>query len=126
MKIITNNSVYVQKNDIAYLYMSNLPISSSIFMKFFGNGATIVNDRNRYDFVKFNQQSEIEYFKGLDWMIGYNEVKDLSEHEIVKLAINIVKEKEQIANTFNLLPFKCLPAQILALLPINSSLVIDC
>lgn len=59
-------------------------------------------------------------------MIGYNEVKDLSEHEIVKLAINIVKEQEQIANTFNLLPFKCLPAKILALLPINSSLVIDC
>lgn len=66
MKILTNNSVYVQKNDIAYLYMSNLPISSSIFMKFFGNGATIVNDSNRYDFVKFNNQSEIEYFKGLD------------------------------------------------------------
>ena len=101
MKIITNDSVYVQKNDIAYLNSSVLPIPASIFMKVFGNGVTIINDSNRYDFVKFNKQSEIEYFKGLDWMISYNEVKDLSEHEIVKLAISIVKEQEQIANTFN-------------------------
>ena len=101
MKIITNDSVYIQKNDIAYLNMSNLPIPSSIFMKVFGNGVTIINDSNRYDFIKFNQQSEIEYFKGLDWMINYNEVKDLSEHEIVKLAKSIVKDQEQIANTFN-------------------------
>ena len=79
MKIITNDSAYVQKNDIAYLNSSDLPIPASIFMKVFGNGVTIINDSNRYDFVKFDEESEIEYFKGLDWMINYNEVKDLSE-----------------------------------------------
>ena len=70
-------------------------------MKVFGNGVTIINDSNRYDFVKFDEESEIEFFKGLDWMIDYNEVKDLSEDEIIKLAKNIEKEREKIATTFN-------------------------
>ena len=58
MKIITNDSAYVQKNDIAYLNSSDLPIPASIFMKVFGNGVTIINDSNRYDFVKFDEESE--------------------------------------------------------------------
>ena len=101
MKIITNDSVYVQKNDIAYLNSSDLPIPASIYMKVFGNGLTIIDDSNRYDFVKFDEESEIEYFKGLDWMINYNEVKDLREDEIIKLAESIGEEREQIATTFN-------------------------
>ncbi len=88
MKIITNDSAYVQKNDISYLNLSDLPIPASIFMKVFGNGVTIINDSNRYDFVKFDEESEIEYFKDLDWMIDYNEVKDLSEDEIIVVQID--------------------------------------
>ena len=101
MKIITNDSAYVQKNDIAYLNSFDLPIPFSIFMKVFGNGVTIINDSNRYDFVKFDEKSEIEYFKDLDWMIDYNEVKDLSEDEIIKLAESIGEEQDKIATTFN-------------------------
>ena len=100
MKIITNDSAYVQKNDISYLNLSDLPIPASIFMKVFGNGVTIINDSNRYDF-KFDEESEIEYFKDLDWMIDYNEVKDLSEDEIIKLAESIGEEQDKIATTFN-------------------------
>lgn len=101
MKIFNSNSVYVQKNNIAYLNSSDLPIPASIFMKVFGNGVTIINDSNRYDFVKLEEESEIEYFKGLDWIIDYNEVKDLSEDEIIKLAENIGEERDKIATTFN-------------------------
>lgn len=100
-KIINSDSAYVQKNDTAYLNSFHLLIPFSIFMKVFGNGVTIINDSNRYDFVKFDEESEIEFFKGLDWMIDYNEVKDLSEDEIIKLAKNIEKEREKIATTFN-------------------------
>ena len=32
MKIITDNAVYVQKNDIAYLYSSDLEMPVSVFM----------------------------------------------------------------------------------------------
>ena len=101
MKIITDDSVYVQKDDITYLDQTDLPIPESIFMKVFGNGIVIIDDSNRYEFVKFDAPEEIEFFKGLSWMINYNEVKDLSKEEIIALAQSIVQEKNEIATKFN-------------------------
>lgn len=101
MKIITENAVYVQKNDIAYLNRAELTIPASIFMKVFGNGIVIINDSNRYEFVKFESPEEIEFFKGIDWIIDYNEVKDLSEEETIALGQSIAEEKNNIAHRFN-------------------------
>lgn len=101
MKIITDNAVYVQKNDIVCLTQTDLAIPSSIFMKVFGNGIVIIDDGNRDEFVKFEVPEEIEFFKGLDWMIDYNEVKDLSEEEIIALGQSIIEEKNSIAQRFN-------------------------
>ena len=101
MKIITNNSVFVKKNDIAYLNQSDLAIPASIFMKVFGSGVVIIDDSNRYDFVEFNAPEEIEFFKGIDWMIDYNQVKDLSEKETIALGQSIAEEKNEIAQMFN-------------------------
>ncbi len=99
MKIITDNAVYVQKNDIAYLNQIGLAIPASI--KVFGNGIVIIDDSNRYEFVTFEAPEEIEFFKGTDWMINYNEVKDLSEEETIALGQSIIEERNNIAQRFN-------------------------
>ena len=104
MKIITDIAVYVQKNDIAYLNQTELPLPASIFMKVFGNGIVIIDDSNRYEFVEFDTPEEIEFFKGIDWMIDYNAVKDLSEEETIALGQNIAEEKNGIAQRFNSMP----------------------
>lgn len=105
MKIITDDAVYVQKNDITYLNqylsLSNLPIPSSIFEKVFGRNIVIIDNSNRYEFIKFDKPEEIEFFQGIDWMIDYNKVKDLSEEEIIALAKSIVEENNEIARRFN-------------------------
>lgn len=101
MKIISDNAIYVQKNDIACLNQADLAIPASIFMKVFGNGIVIIDDHNRYEFVKFEMPEEIEFFKGIDWMIDYNEVKDLSKEETIALGKSIAKEKNSIAQRFN-------------------------
>lgn len=101
MKIITQNAVYVQKNDIAYLNQTDLPILASIFLKVFGHGIVIIDDSNRYDFEKFEDASEIEFFSELDWIVDYNSVKDLSDEEIIEVGQSIVKERNQIAQQFN-------------------------
>ncbi len=101
MKIITNNVAYVQKNDIVCLNQTDLVIPASIFMKVFGNGIVIIDDSNRYEFVEFDASEEIEFFKGIDWMIDYNEVKDLSEEETIALGQSIAEEKNNIAQRFN-------------------------
>lgn len=101
MKIITNNSIYVQKNDIAYLNSSTLEIPASIFMKVFNKDVVIIDDSNRYEFVEFNAPEEIEFLKNIDWIIDYNEVKNLSLEEIISLGQNIADEKNSIARHFN-------------------------
>lgn len=101
MKIINDNSAYVQKNDIAYLNQTDLSIPVSIFMKVFENGIVIIDNSNRYEFVKFETPKEIEFFKGLSWMINYNDIKDLSEKEIIELGQNIAQERNEIVIKFN-------------------------
>ena len=101
MKIITDDAVYVQKNDFAYLNHSELSIPASIFLKVCESGVFIVCDENRYDFIKFSEPHEIEFFKDIDWIIDYNDVKDLSLEDIVEVANKINDERRELALKFN-------------------------
>lgn len=101
MKIITTNKAYVQKNDIMFLIQVDLSIPVSIFSKINKNGMFVVNDFNRYDFIEFNDDYEIEFFKNISWMVDYNEMKNLSEEEIINLGEEAVSEKAEIASRFN-------------------------
>ena len=97
MKIITENAVYVQKYDIANLIHTDLPIPNSIYRKIFKNRIA----SNRYAFEKFENPREIEYFSGLDWIVDYHLVKDLSDDEIIEMGQNIAHSRNQIAQQFN-------------------------
>lgn len=70
-------------------------------MKIFGNGTVIIDDSNRYEFVAFNEPDEIDFFSSLDWILDYNQVKDLSEEETIALGQSIVDEKNNIAEGLN-------------------------
>ena len=51
MKIITDDAVYVQMNDMMHLNQSDLQFPASVFMKVFGRGMVIIDNSNRFDFV---------------------------------------------------------------------------
>ena len=101
MKIITSEAVYVQKNDIGFLNQTDLPIPASIFLKVFGNGITIIDNSNRFEFVKFEEESEIEFFKNLDWIVDYDSVKDLDESQIIELGQAVAQQKNNIVTQYN-------------------------
>ena len=101
MKIITSDAVYVQKNDLGFLTHTDFSIPVSIFMKVFGNYVTIIDDSNRYEFVKFEEKSEIDFFKNLDFIVDYDSVKDLDESQMVKLIKSTFKQKRIISKSYN-------------------------
>lgn len=101
MKIITSDAVYVQKNDMGFLNQTDSAIPTSIFMKVFGRGITIIDDTNRFEFIKFEEEHEIDFFKSLDWIVDYDSVKDLNEDEIIQMGYSINDEKNKIAKVFN-------------------------
>ncbi len=101
MKIFKDGKVYVQKNDMVYVNHSDMAIPASIFMKLFGNGIVIIDNSNRYEFVEFSEPSEVEFFKGIDWIVDFEDIKDLSEEEIVSLGQQVAEEKNEKAKAFN-------------------------
>lgn len=102
MKIITENAAYVQKNDLMYLMQADDAIvPASIYLNVFGNGVVVINDSNRFEFVEFNKPEEIEFFKNIDWMINYDDLKDLSIEDIISLGQSITNKKNEIAKEFN-------------------------
>lgn len=88
MKVVkTENNqekIYVQMQDMGHLNSTDMSIPASIYLKVFGNGVTIIDDSNRFGFVSFEDPKDIEFFKGLDFIIDYNDYKDLSLEAISK------------------------------------------
>lgn len=103
MKIITNDAAYVQKNDIAYLNQTDLDIPASIYLKACETGTFIVDDSNRYEFIRFNKSDEIQFFKNQDWILDYNQVKDKTEDELIEYGEKIITQYNELAETFNAL-----------------------
>ena len=69
-------SVYVQMQDIMYLSNeTDIPIPATIFEKVF-TGVTVVNDNNRFEFIKFDKEHEIKFFKELEFIINYEQYKN--------------------------------------------------
>lgn len=105
MKILTNDGIYVQKNDMAYLTHSETAIPASIFMSVFGVGSyTIIDDSNRYEFIKFTGKEEVEFLKSLDWIVDYNAVKDLTQDELEKMFNELAEKRKTLAQKFNNMP----------------------
>ena len=67
----------------------------------FGNEITIINDSNRIEVIKFEEESEIEFLKNLDWILVYDSVKDLDESLIMDFGQSIAQQKNNIAKKYN-------------------------
>lgn len=94
MKIVRDDCVYVQRIDIADLFRENLLLSRSIFSKVFGENNVSIDDM--YSFIKFDDPKVTAYFKQMDCIVDYDEVKDLSPEQIMELGKNIEKQRNDI------------------------------
>lgn len=93
------NKVCVQKGDLAFLATNfDLPIPASIFATTFTEEANVVDQTNRFDFVLFSKEHEIQFFnsKELGFIIDWKDYKDLSIREIKKEFKKIVTEIKEL------------------------------
>lgn len=94
MKVVTENAVYVQKVDIAFLISTDIIMPLSIMLNTFGENGGCITPDNRFEFVKFESENDIEFFSQQNWILDYNEVKYLKEDEIYNYII-LLKNKEK-------------------------------
>ena len=94
-------SVYVQMQDIMYLSNeTDIPIPATIFEKVF-TGITVVDDNNRFEFVKFNKEHEVKFFKKLGFIIDYDQYKDLTDEQLEEEAQKLQIKANDIADKWN-------------------------
>lgn len=96
--------VYVQLNDMMMLNNSDEVIPASIYEKVFLPGTLVVNDSNRMEFIEFSKPEEVEYFKTLDWIVDYKELRKLSKDEMQTKYEEESAILDQIASEYNETP----------------------
>lgn len=89
--------VYVQLRDIGFLRLLNKPVLDSINKIVFDKGIKIGN-HNYYDYICFDKEEEINFFRNFDAIINYDEYIFLNLDEIEEIAYEIGKK---IVNTVN-------------------------
>ena len=97
------NVVYVQMQDIMFIVhdLADIAIPASIMNYFFSRGFAIVNNSNRFDFVKFDKEPEVAFFKTLNFIIDYNDYKDLTEEQFQERFKSVVCEYNSLAKKWN-------------------------
>lgn len=95
-------TVYVQMQDILYLvHESNVSVPASIFEKVFSAGAVFVTDANRFDFIRFEEEHEVDFFKKLEFVIDYDQYKDFSEEQLIAEVKKLEDKANGIAEKWN-------------------------
>lgn len=105
MKLFRNNKVYVQMNDVMFAMNHSNAIPLVIINQIF-TGVVIVTNDNENDFVSFDDKAAIDYFRKLDFILDYDDYKDLSIEKLDAKAEIILKKIKDIVNKYNSLSSK--------------------
>lgn len=105
MKIFKNEDnkevVYVQMQDMGFLNSIDDPIPASIFMQVFGNGVTMIGEKNRFNYVRFEQEKEVEFFRNIEAITDYDEFANLNLEEIEAKATEVGNRINEIVEQYN-------------------------
>lgn len=94
--------VYVQMQDIMHIhYETDIPLPETIFVKVFTTGVTIVTDANRFDFVKFEEDDEVKFFRDLKFIIDFDQYKSFSDEQLEEEAQKFAVKANDIATKWN-------------------------
>ena len=101
MKVFKNGKVYVQNEDLVLILRSGELMPTSVLEKIYGNGPVIIVQDNMEDYVEFEEADQVEFFKKLDWIVDYDEMKNLSLEELENLYDDTKDEMVKIRNKYS-------------------------
>ena len=92
--------VYVQMQDIMHLNSTDIPIPASIYTQVF-NEAIVVCDNNRFNFERFDKEHEVKFFRDLDFILDYDQYKDLTDEQLEEEGQKLADKANEIARRWN-------------------------
>lgn len=99
MKVLTRNTLYVQKMDIGFLKYTMHTLPDSALDKI------NLDDYNKYDFIPFTDKDIIAYLNSLDYIIDYQEMEKLklTPEELKEIGSSLASERETVTSII----YKC-------------------
>ena len=86
--------VYVQRGDLAMLDASSLVIPGSCLI------TGLVDDSNRYNFVRFEEPRIVKFFEDIDWIVDFKEFKGKGDDFYADRYNEVVGEMNEIAKKY--------------------------
>lgn len=97
-----DEKVYVQNEDLISILSSGRKIPASVIEKIYGHaGIIIITEENMEDFVEFDRHEQVEFFRTLEWIVNYDEVKNLTIEELGRKIKDIKDKILEISNKYN-------------------------
>ena len=97
MKIIKDDTTYIQIKDLKRLRDSKLLTNSLLFiLHVLSNNCLEYKDD---EFIKV-EDPDIN-FEGIDWIIDFNDIKDNTDDEIIEKCNELISQRNQIADQYN-------------------------
>lgn len=102
MKLCYNNKIYVQVIDLMWLRTLNINIPYIIREPLVVIYYKLLNRKiSNSDFICFEEEEIIKYFYGLDWIIDYDSVKNLSLYKLILYSNNIRSKCNDLIKKYN-------------------------
>ena len=92
--------VYVQKGDLAYIMHYAIAVPGAFVTDFF-NDVVLINDSNSMEFVRFENNAEIDYLKEQDWIIDYRDYINLPIELIIEEGKELICNINEIVEDYN-------------------------
>lgn len=94
MKIFKDNIVYVQLEDLNYIIKKELDFPKNLIPKTIEQGYVFIDEKNQYNFIGYNEKNIVEYFKNLELIVDYDNIKNLSADELNRICNRLLHDKE--------------------------------
>ena len=98
MKIVKDNTTYIQIKDLKRLRDSNKLLTNSLLYILH----ILSNNYLNYDddeFVILDKKDA--YFEDVDWIINLDEVAECTEEELINICNNLIQQRNMIADKYN-------------------------
>lgn len=104
MKLLINKKMYVQVKDILFIIKLlpkiDIEYPKSFLIKVLDK-TYIKDEKNKYEFIEFETQEEIDFFKKLDFIIDYKDYKKISYDKMNKYIQDIGNELNILSDKYH-------------------------
>ena len=94
MKIIRDNRIYIQAKDIALLADSHMDVPQEIVEDYNHTSSSRMNNLERY--LCFEGETAIRFFSNQDWIINYDDIKNITLDDCLSLLYKSLDEKNKV------------------------------